>query len=60
MKNIALFLLISFLTISTCNSQSVRKLIKRGIEKTTLKDYKGALIEFDKAICKDSNSVTAY
>ncbi len=59
MKKVFLILLVAFININI-NAQTSDEFLNSGIDKHNNKDYKGALIDYSKAIKKDKNNAFAY
>ena len=55
-----IFLNFALYTIANCYSQTSEEFYKRGIIKDSLRDYKGAIVDYTKAIEIDGKYVDAY
>lgn len=57
MNNFKIFIvIIILLSLYNCRGQTAKEYFKHGLLKDSLKDYKGAIVEFSKAIKIDSQN----
>ena len=59
MKNI-IYLIVILFSISNCYSQTAETYFDRGVDKANLKDYRGAIADFTKAIELEANYAKTY